>query len=239
MRQSTKEPARMGDHPGGPLRPARGEGGGRARRSQLLKIGLSRPGRPSRCRRRSRRRRTGAPSRSGDSRRRSSRRRARCWQPPRRRSRLRRWPAPMPQPPRAWAALVGMARLAASVAMATRRRILDLMVMVVSLWIWCGPMMALMRHWSDRGRKVQRGGCGRRALCEKSQMGEIASRRRTTLVVSVARTSSHMAGDSGRDLCRARVRSLSTAQRIHRGGAACCGTSCAEAEALACTAMIA
>src|SRR3954451_8805850 len=29
------EPARMANHPGGPVRPARGEGGGRARRSQL------------------------------------------------------------------------------------------------------------------------------------------------------------------------------------------------------------
>src|SRR5689334_11860694 len=29
------EPARMASHPGGPVRPARGEGGGRARRSQL------------------------------------------------------------------------------------------------------------------------------------------------------------------------------------------------------------
>src|SRR5471030_2393785 len=31
------EPARMADHPGGPVRPTRGEGGGRARRSQLSK----------------------------------------------------------------------------------------------------------------------------------------------------------------------------------------------------------
>src|SRR5882757_4915523 len=31
------EPARMANHPGGPVRPTRGEGGGRARRSQLSK----------------------------------------------------------------------------------------------------------------------------------------------------------------------------------------------------------
>src|SRR5436190_3772499 len=31
------EPARMANHPGGPMRPTRGEGGGRARRSQLSK----------------------------------------------------------------------------------------------------------------------------------------------------------------------------------------------------------
>src|SRR6478752_1631640 len=31
------EPARMANHPGGPVRPARGEGGGRARRPQLTK----------------------------------------------------------------------------------------------------------------------------------------------------------------------------------------------------------
>src|SRR6266404_9797871 len=31
------EPARMADHPSGPVRPTRGEGGGRARRSQLSK----------------------------------------------------------------------------------------------------------------------------------------------------------------------------------------------------------
>jgi hypothetical protein len=40
-----------------------------------------------------------------------------------------------PQPPRAWASLVGMARPAKSAVTATAPAILDLVFMVVSLWI--------------------------------------------------------------------------------------------------------
>src|SRR4051794_33892038 len=49
-------------------------------------------------------------------------------------------PAPMPQPCPAWAELVGTARPPASVTTASAAAILDLMVMMVSLWNACGPI---------------------------------------------------------------------------------------------------
>ena len=82
----------------------------------------------------------------------------------------------MPQPPRAWAALVGMARLPASVATASAAANLDLMVMVVSLWIWCGPVMALMVIGRTGGGKVQMRLVYRPSrLCEKSQAQNVAA----------------------------------------------------------------
>ncbi len=174
-----KEPARMANHPGGPLRPTRGEGGGRARRSQLSKSqvlvdaadlhGADVD---------SRRRCTGAPSGSGDSRRRrnSCRRRPRCWQPRQPTIAPPRMAAPRPQPPRAWASLVGMARPAASVSNGKRGGNLGLDVhgglpldLVAGRY---GPHA----YWSDRERKgsTQRIAAVR-AMCEKSQARLLAA----------------------------------------------------------------
>lgn len=221
----------MGDHPGGPLRPARGEGGGRARRSQLVSgIGLSRPGRPSRCRCRSRRRRTGAPRRSGDSHPRSSRRRVRCWQLPHRRCGSDDAGADAPA-----TVMAGLGRAGEAGGKrddGKRGSELGLGVHVGSPFGFAGADMALMRIGRTGRGKVQSGGCDQRALCEKSQMGQCQPPADDLFAHNGDRPG-FGPGLLSRP-CQRRVEA-----EIYRGGAACCDTSCAEADALACTARIA